>query len=236
MNKKDALVAGENLSDQFKYHVLDVSGPPMIHVTHNRLPEIVLFGKEQNFLTPISVNAGNQIMINGKNSKEITVSKFAVKEADQKRIVSTKVDEVIRAVVELGGTYPDVVQMLQEAKASGALASRFEIDAIPEAGRTYRAHCRQRGQFRRSKMTQKTGQRRLPAVLLPIYSTKRGIARHPKMGAMTQKHRKMTPQMRNPMKKQVPPRVSLVKCLDSPQRSKGIGTKDVGKVMIRAQG
>ncbi len=137
MNKKEALVAGEKLNDQFHYHVLDVSGPPMIHVTHNRLPEIVLFGRDQNFLTPISVNAGNQIMLNSTNPGEITISKFAVKEADQKRTVSTKIDEVIRAVAELGGTYPDVVQMLQEAKASGALPSRFEIDAVPEAGRMY---------------------------------------------------------------------------------------------------
>ena len=52
MNKKDALVAGEKLNDQFNYHVLEVSGPPMIHVTHNRLPEIVLFGKDQNLLAP----------------------------------------------------------------------------------------------------------------------------------------------------------------------------------------
>jgi hypothetical protein len=29
------------------------------------------------------------------------------------------------------------VQMLQEAKMSSALSSRFEIDALPEAGRTY---------------------------------------------------------------------------------------------------
>ena len=40
---------------------------------------------------------------------------------------------MIRAIVELGGTYPDVVQALQEAKASGTLASRFEIDALPRA-------------------------------------------------------------------------------------------------------
>jgi flagellar basal body P-ring protein FlgI len=151
MNKKDALVAGENINEQFKYHVLDVSGPPMIHVTHNRLPEIVLFGKEQNFLTPISVNAGNQIMVNSNNSQEITVSKFAVKEADQKRLVSAKVDDVIRAVAELGGTYPDVVQMLQEAKSSGALPSRFEIDALPEAGRTYTRNPTVSGDIEQSK-------------------------------------------------------------------------------------
>ena len=137
MNKKDSLIAGEKLNDQFTYHVLDVAGPAMIHVTHNRLPEIVLFGRDQNFVSPMSVNAGNQIMVNGTSPGEITVSKFAVREADQKRVVSTRVDEVIRAVAELGGTYPDVVQMLQEAKAAGALPSRFEIDALPEAGRTY---------------------------------------------------------------------------------------------------
>ena len=39
----------------------------------------------------------------------------------EQRVVSTSVDEVIRAIVELGGTYPDVVQALQQAKADGAL-------------------------------------------------------------------------------------------------------------------
>jgi flagellar basal body P-ring protein FlgI len=151
MNKKDAMVSGEDLNGQFKYHVLDVSGPPMIHVTHNRLPEIVLFGKEQNFLAPIAVNAGNQIMVNSANSKEITVSKFVVHEADQKRIVSTNIDDVIRTVVELGGTYPDLVQMLQEAKSSGALPSRFEIDAIPEAGRMYERVATEGGDTEQSK-------------------------------------------------------------------------------------
>jgi hypothetical protein len=47
------------------------------------------------------------------------------------------VDEVIRAIVELGGTYPDVVQALQQAKASDSLAGRLEVDALPEAGRRY---------------------------------------------------------------------------------------------------
>jgi len=36
--------------------------------------------------------------------------------------------------VELGGRYPDVVQMLQQAKESGALSSRFRVNALPDAG------------------------------------------------------------------------------------------------------
>jgi flagellar basal body P-ring protein FlgI len=137
MNEKDALVKGEVLGGQFNYHVLDVAGPPMIHVTRSRLPEIVVFGPVQKLLTPLSVNAGNEIMVTSTGGDSVTVSKFSVRDGDQKRTVSTRTDEVIRAIVELGGTYPDVVQALQEAKRSGALASRFEVDALPEAGRVY---------------------------------------------------------------------------------------------------
>ena len=37
----DSLVKGEDLGEQgeqFSYHVLDTKGPPMIHVTRNRVP------------------------------------------------------------------------------------------------------------------------------------------------------------------------------------------------------
>ena len=46
-----------------------------------------------------------------------------------------RVDPVIRAIVELGGTYPDVVQALQEAKRSESLPSRLKVDALPDSGR-----------------------------------------------------------------------------------------------------
>ena len=109
----------------------------MIHVTRSRLPEIVVFGPGQQLLTPLALGAGNEIMVTSSGGNEITVSKFSVQDGDQKRTVSTRADDVIRAIVELGGTYPDVVQALQEAKRTGAIASRFEVDALPEAGRTY---------------------------------------------------------------------------------------------------
>ena len=46
-------------------------------------------------------------------------------------------DDLIHAIVELGGTYPDVVQALQQAKSKGALTGRFAIDAVPAGGRRY---------------------------------------------------------------------------------------------------
>jgi flagellar basal body P-ring protein FlgI len=137
MSDSDSLAADESISDDFSYHVLDLAGPPMIHITHSRRAEIVLFGKDQEFLTPVAINAGNRIMVTSVSPTEISISRFAVGEADQKRQVTTKIDEVIRAIVELGGTYPDIVQALQEAKAAGGLSGRLEVDSLPEPGRTY---------------------------------------------------------------------------------------------------
>jgi flagellar basal body P-ring protein FlgI len=138
LNPKDPLVQGERLGGQFSYHILDVKGPPLVHVTRNRRAEVVLFGREQRFLTPLaSINAGPRIMVTSSGPDTLSVSRFAPNEPDQKRIVSTRLDDVIRAIVAVGGTYPDVVQALQEAKAGGALQGRFEVDAVPETGRVY---------------------------------------------------------------------------------------------------
>jgi hypothetical protein len=98
---------------------------------------VVLFGKDQQFRMPLMLEAGKSIMVNGLAGDRITISRFAANAEPEQREVSARVDEVIRAIVELGGTYPDVVQALQQAKADGALASRFEVDALPQPGRRY---------------------------------------------------------------------------------------------------
>jgi flagellar basal body P-ring protein FlgI len=137
MNPLDPAIRGENLGGQFSYHVVDSDQLPMIHVTRSRRPEIVLFGRHQELSSPLAVEAGTRILVTSRTPGEVVLSKFVPNEPDQKRVVSASVDEVIRAIVELGGTYPDVVQALQQAKATGALASRLEVDALPEAGRTF---------------------------------------------------------------------------------------------------
>lgn len=135
MAHSDPRVRGENLAGKFNYHILDVGGDTMIHATSSHRPEIVLFGKEHQLKLPLVLDAGPRILVNGMSGSQITVSRFSPNEPTQQRVVSTNVDEVIRAVVDLGGNYPDVVQMLQQAKNDGALESRFRVNALPEPGR-----------------------------------------------------------------------------------------------------
>ncbi|MEX0613560.1 MAG: flagellar basal body P-ring protein FlgI [Pirellulales bacterium] len=137
MNEHDPLLRDENLGNQFHYHVLDVPGPDMIHVTGSHRPEVVMFGKEQRFQLPLVLDAGKSVMVNGLKGDKITVSRFAANAEPEQHVVSTRVDEVIRAIVALGGTYPDVVQALQQAKVDGSLVSRFEVDALPQSGRRF---------------------------------------------------------------------------------------------------
>ena len=137
MNANDPLVKGEELGGKFGYHVLKTAGPALIHVTRSYRPEIVLFGENQRFESPLSLEAGKSIVINSVENDQVAVSRFAVGQPDQRHFVSNRVDEVIKKIVELGGTYPDVVQALQQAKAARSLASRFAVDAIPSADRQY---------------------------------------------------------------------------------------------------
>jgi hypothetical protein len=136
-NPQDPLVRGEQLDDQFSYHVLENGGPPMIHVTRSFRREVVVFGAGQRLATPCLLEAGPHILVKGEADGSVSVSRFTIGRPDQKRTVGNHVDAVIRAVAELDGAYPDVVQLLQEADAKGLLSGRFEIDALPKAGRLY---------------------------------------------------------------------------------------------------
>ena len=137
MSPGDPLVRGEDLKGQFSYHVLDTNGPPLIHATSSHRAELVLFGHHHTLKTPFVLDAGKNILINGLHNGTITVSRFQSGEADQQRTVPGDVDQLIRTVTELGATYPDVVQMLQQANDCGALGSRFRVNALPEQGRSH---------------------------------------------------------------------------------------------------
>jgi hypothetical protein len=137
MNEHDPQLRGEHLSDKFWLYVVPSAGPPMIHVTHSFRPEIVLFGENQKFQLPLTLEAGNSIIVKSQPDGLISVARFSLQKPDERRTVENSVAEVIRAIVEVSGDYPDAVQALEEAHSGGAVLSRFEVDAIPERGRVY---------------------------------------------------------------------------------------------------
>ncbi len=137
MDRNDSLVKGENLNDKLTLHLLASAAAPMVHVTRSVRPEIVLFGHDQRLQTPFTLEGGKSIIVRGESADRVVVSRFSVGEPDRQVVVSDRLEEIIRAVIDVGGHYPDVVQLLHAAKLESRLAARFEVDAIPQAGRPY---------------------------------------------------------------------------------------------------
>jgi len=138
MDQQDPLINGEKLGNEFMLHVLNVDGPPLIHLTSHKKAEVVLFGEEISFTTPIAVQAGNHIRIMGQPGKDtLLISRYQVGKPDRRAEVSRHVGDIIRQVSEFGASYPDVAQMLFQASRQGNLQARLELDTLPESGRVY---------------------------------------------------------------------------------------------------
>jgi len=142
MDPNDPDLRGRSMANgDFRLHHIPTANPelpPLIHLTHHRKSEVVLFGQTLMFRTPLSVRAGNHILVTAPaGAREVTVSRFQVGKEDQVRHVPLRIDAVIDAIADLGGTYPDLAGMLIEADRQGSLPGRLEIDALPRAGRVY---------------------------------------------------------------------------------------------------
>lgn len=131
----DQSIYGKKLG-KFHYHTVVSHGEPLVHATRAERPEIVLFGKDHPLKMPLVVYAGDRIVVRGDDSG-VRVTKITPGEENESTKCAPQLDALVRAIVDLGGDYPDVVQAIVQAKENGALESRLEFAAIPKANRTY---------------------------------------------------------------------------------------------------
>ncbi|MDR3111506.1 MAG: flagellar basal body P-ring protein FlgI [Planctomycetaceae bacterium] len=136
-NPGDPVIKGENMNNQFSLHCIATNSPPMVHITNSRRPEIVIFSQSVRLTGAFSLDAG-PYMVHCPDGVNVVVTKFAAVGTDDKRNTSLQLDAIIRAVVELGGSYPEVVQLLYDAQSKNVLPCRLEVDKLPDAGRVYK--------------------------------------------------------------------------------------------------
>lgn len=130
MDRNLPLVRGERLGETCGLHVLDVEGPPLVHATRSFRPEFVFFGTEHPVADGLRVEAGGGIVV-VVEGQTATIRRFVPDEPDREVQVGATADAVVRGVIEIGGTYPDAVQFLQQAATARGLPSRLVFDAVP---------------------------------------------------------------------------------------------------------
>lgn len=137
LDERDETVKGELLNESFWLHKVAASSTPLVHMATSRRPEVVLFGEDAYLKPPFSILAGEFAITAGDNDEKCIISRFAVNHAPRRRQCSLKVEDVLRSLASMGGTYPEVVEMLSQAQSCEQLTCRVLADALPQATSVY---------------------------------------------------------------------------------------------------
>lgn len=136
-NPNDPLVKGEQLGHAFSFHVIPGEGVPLVHIARSRAMEIVQFGADIRVQPPLALLDDNHLTLKSLEDGRVRVSRFAPGESDRQMVASSRLDDIVRQLVAVGASYPDVVSILHQLKIRGNLTARVEVDALPKAGRKY---------------------------------------------------------------------------------------------------
>ena len=117
----------------YHYHVLPFD-EPLVHATTTGRSEIVLFSQNIK-LNPFIGNAGKSIMVNVVSPDQVEIVRVNPGRISETRTRPNSLDKVLEAIAELGGSYQDTLEFLNEAGAEQqngyhALTCRFVVDGI----------------------------------------------------------------------------------------------------------
>jgi hypothetical protein len=141
LSPDDPQIAGKNLAGILRLHIVSSITEPMVHITREQRPEIVLFGAEQELQPPILLFGGTHIMVKGDPKHGLVVTRHATDDEDDViKHCPARLDDLIPTLVQLGASYPDVIQAIEQAARNDCIASRVVYDALPEVGRKYYRH------------------------------------------------------------------------------------------------
>jgi flagellar basal body P-ring protein FlgI len=120
--------------DPFELYLVACDGPPLIHVARTRRREIVVFGRDQQLLTPVVLGGSGPILLNASTKdQQIEISRIGAGEDEDLRLTcSRKLEEVLTALANLGAAYPDVLAILQAADRQKNLPGPLVVDSLPE--------------------------------------------------------------------------------------------------------
>lgn len=119
---------------EFYFHAIPSDGVPMIHLARTRRPEIVLFGIDQR-VSAETIYVQTGMTIKAIDDHRLQIIRYLSREGDRKVECSSRVEDLIRTVVGLGGDYQTIMEMLRTLSDSGYLESRIAIDALPKQGK-----------------------------------------------------------------------------------------------------
>jgi hypothetical protein len=155
LNEREPAVRGELLNDSFWLHQVAPGTPALVHITGARRAEIVLFGDDVVLKPPFTLQAGEFNVTAADEDQQCTLGRFMPRiHSAQHKQCSLKLEDVLRTLAAMGATYPEVVEVLRQARSCRCVQCSVESDALPQATSVYalqkageRARARAEGQI-----------------------------------------------------------------------------------------
>jgi hypothetical protein len=125
---------GRLLGNSFWLHQVAPGAQPLVFFTLQQRAEIVLFGSNIQFVPPVKILAGPEFVVTSERGDDrCTVSRFQAADASvQRKQCSLKLEDVLYTMVELGGQYPDAIQLLSKAEEYHCLSCPVCFRNLPE--------------------------------------------------------------------------------------------------------
>jgi hypothetical protein len=133
LDEHEEAIPGDLLNDSFWLYRVAPSAKPLVHLSTSRRAEVILFGEDPRLLPPFYICSGDFVVAAGKDDDKCTITRVSYRHGTSKRQCSLKLDEILRTLTDLGGTYPDVVEILRRADHSQCVSCRIAVDALPQA-------------------------------------------------------------------------------------------------------
>lgn len=138
LDERDTAIAGEFLNESFWLHRAAPSSQPLVHLSHSRRAEIVLFGEEVTLTPPFSFLSGEFTVTAGRDDNKCTITRLSLHRGTGRKQVSLKLEEILRTLADMGASYPNVDELLTQADrcvhrgGSRCLSAPLAIDALPQ--------------------------------------------------------------------------------------------------------
>jgi hypothetical protein len=124
-------LGGEILGQSFWLHQVAPKSDRLVYFALGKKAEIVLFGEDIR-LAPVSLLAGSEFIVAiEKGDDRCTVSRIATQEPVRRKQCSPRLDDVLRAVAELGGGYAEAVDLLRKLDDRQAINCPIAANALP---------------------------------------------------------------------------------------------------------
>ncbi|MCA9154873.1 MAG: flagellar basal body P-ring protein FlgI [Pirellulaceae bacterium] len=137
-NEREPLVRGEIFNGTVALHRVPSSADFVIHFSRQNRQEIVLFGQATPMRPPAFLYAGKNILIKGTPDGRLRVTRYQPGKEDQIEECESEIEAMIRAILQVGGDYADVMDAVKGAQAKGDLQVRIAIDTRTEVNRPRR--------------------------------------------------------------------------------------------------